>query len=97
MAKITSRYSCLQINAPEWYRREDFMRYLRGEDGQRPVATWHCGPTPDEYSDLFLWFNEDDEPEGDDLPVEVADELYRLCREAGFPCGVVWISNLGLD
>ena len=50
MATITNRYGCLQINAPEWYRREDFVMYLRGDahTGER-VATWHRGEKPNDF------------------------------------------------
>ena len=45
MASITNRYPCLQINAPEWYRRADFRHWLFDGNGipVRGVATWHTG------------------------------------------------------
>jgi hypothetical protein len=93
MASLTNRYPCLQFNVPEWYRREDFLRYLCG-GGRRRVATWHRGPRPNDYSDLFLWFDAADGPEHSDLPAEIAHELYRLCEEAGFKHGILWLTNL---
>ena len=96
MASITNRHSCLQIKAPEWYRRPDFLHFLFDGNGNpaRGVATWHRGQTPNDFSDLFLWFDEDDGPENGGLPVELAQELCRLCQGAGFEHGVVWITNL---
>ena len=96
MASITNHYPCLQINAPQWYRRKDFLQYLLGGDGNRGVATWHRGQTPHDYSDLFLWFDELDGPENSNLPEEIGQELYRLCEEAGFQRGIVWVTNLAM-
>jgi hypothetical protein len=98
MPKITEHLPCLQINAPEWYQREDFLRYIQqGLNQQHPglgVATWHRGPQASEFSDLFLWFEDGDGSDFGLMPEDIWQELCRICQEADFNGGIVWITNL---
>jgi hypothetical protein len=87
------RIDCLRINAPEWYARADFMRWLT-EDRR---ATWHIrgNTSPDEYSDVFVTF---DHGEGSDYDTLMPDDIWEAITKAAHDCGVddciVWISNI---
>ncbi|MBN2579380.1 MAG: hypothetical protein JXB10_10345 [Pirellulales bacterium] len=98
MPEVGNRYKCLQINAPQWYRREDFMRYLQQElcrpDPGLGAATWHRGPRASEYSDLFLWFEDGDGSDFGLMPDDIWQELCQICQAADFNGGIVWIKNL---
>jgi len=86
-------HRALKINAPEWFEREDFMAWLNTTE-RRP-ATWHRkGDGPDEYSDIFTWYEDEYNGSDTDMPKEVWDELVRICKEERFWCGIIWITNL---
>lgn len=88
---------CLRLYAPEWYRRPEFLAVLERPAGTWPTATWHKpGTPPDEYSDVFLTF---DNQEGSDVFEDPGcqDIWQAICDAAaqiGMTYGVVWISNL---
>jgi hypothetical protein len=98
MPEVRRCYKCLQINAPEWYQREDFLQYLQQELRQpcpsMGGATWHRGPRASEFSDLFLWFDDGEGSDSDLVPADIWQELCRICKKARFDAGVVWITNL---
>ena len=86
-------YHALKINAPEWFDREDFMAWLNAPE--RHTATWHCkGEEPNEYSDIFTWYENEYTGSDDDMPKEVWADLTRICKERGFQQGIIWITNL---
>jgi len=101
MPEITRRYACLQINAPKWYRRADFLEYLQTALRQpRPglgAATWHRGDRPNEFSDLFLWFSDGDGSDFGLMPDDIWREICEICGAEDFNDGIVWITNLALD
>ena len=89
----------LRLNAPDWYKREDFMKWLDGPSS----ATWHRkGSPPGEMSDAFFTH---DQREGSDtpcedpnmgLPEDVWEEVCRLAEDvfgSDSEC-LVWVSNL---
>ena len=94
--------ACLRIDAPEWYRRQDFRDFLNGKrDGQegRSPAMWHRrGEEPDEMSDVFVTF---DTGEGSDaegiIPDDIWEAICAIAEKHGFEDGIVWISNVGHD
>lgn len=65
----------VRIDAPEWYRRQDFQDWLTGagkRDGKHP-ATWHkAGEEPNEYSDVFVTYDSGD---GSDNPACFEDDV----------------------
>lgn len=85
----------LRVNAPEWYTRPDFLKYLNGKG----TATFHTqGNDPSEYSDIFMPFDSDSPEEGA-LPDDISQTLFDLWRAAFGTSpydqyGVIWISNL---
>jgi len=101
MAEATNRYPCMQINAPQWYRRADFMQYLQTAlKKSRPglgAATWHRGDRPNEFSDLFLWFSDGDGSDFGLMPEDIWTEISRICTETQFNDGILWITNLTLN
>ena len=93
----TELASCLIINAPEWYERPEFLRLLNRPTGERQTATWHNGGQPDEFSDIFLVY---DNGEGSDIFQEegledIWDLICDLAQRHGMQYGVVWIKNIG--
>ncbi|NLX98611.1 MAG: hypothetical protein GXY83_20830 [Rhodopirellula sp.] len=101
MAEATNRYPCLQINAPEWYRREDFMQYLQTALRQPCPglggATWHRGDRPSEFSDLFLWFSDGDGSDRGLMPEDIWKRIEAICDKEEFNDGLLWITNLALN
>ena len=93
----------VRINAPHWFRREDFRRWLgaasRGDQTPRigRAATWYreSDGDPDEYADVFMTF---DAPDGSnsDLPKAYWDELLReMDRQLpGVRDALIWLTNL---
>ena len=101
----TTSTKCLKINAPEIFTRPDFIDWLNGRrqfPGETTqVATWHTGGNPNEYSDVFIYYYEDaggdfdaSDDSGYGLPIEVREQLTRVCRIAAFSEGVLWLTNL---
>lgn len=95
----------VRINAPDWYEREDFMKWLnhRGEFNWAHPATWHCsGQPPSDYSDVFITFDEgsgsDAPTTEDDLRPSIPEDIWKMIvaavkAEKIDEC-LVWISNL---
>jgi hypothetical protein len=96
----------LRIDAPEWYRRADFLDFLNGRrpiQGGKPPATWHTpGAEPDEYSDVFITIDcHDMGCEGSDgppdLPEDIWEEICVAARTQHITYGLVWIANVEWD
>lgn len=93
----TSLESCLAINAPEWYLRQDFQDFLEGRrPGQLgPPATWHRpGTAPDEFSDVFVTFDGGEGSDADALPADIWMAIRAAADHYRMTYGVVWIRNL---
>lgn len=74
----------VRINAPEFFEREDFQEFLNravDPDTDDTTATWHQSGEPNDYSDLFVTY---DNGEGSDAlppgsrPEETAPEFSDL-------------------
>lgn len=86
----------LRLNMPELFAREDFQQWLsRGWNpkSRSPLATWHRGGKPHEYSDVFIPY---DHEFTEDISEEVDEILTELWARyaGGAQYGVLWISNL---
>jgi hypothetical protein len=85
--------SCVKFNQPEWYLREDWMKFVKSSG----VATWHNRllTNPDEYSDVFFTY---DSGEGshwggtgeDSIPKDIWELLKQELGEGFY---LVWITN----
>lgn len=87
---------CLKLNVPHWFRRGDFMEWLntRRRSENDPVATWHRGGKPNEYSDVFFTFDHDEGSEFNLLPEEYWEEIMRIAKERQVEWAVIWLTNL---
>jgi hypothetical protein len=88
---------CLRIDAPEWFAREDFADFVRGDrpaQGGAPPATWH-DPDDDEMtemSDVFVLFDHGVGSDADAIPDDIWEQIVRICTDQGVAYGVLWIS-----
>ena len=80
----------IRLNKPEWYQSIEFINWLN-DPNKIPIFTWHTGITPNEYSDIVLYY-EQGCGSFDDLPAYIAQDLYQLCKE--YEECLVWISNV---
>jgi hypothetical protein len=96
---------CLKINCPELFADPEFVAWLnvgassRGATGSPewkpgPVATWHRGGTPHEYSDTFVTYD-GGEGSDSDMPEHCWERLCEVAREVGVTYAVLWLTNLG--
>lgn len=94
----------VRINAPAWFQRADFICFLK----HPRVAAWHdkTSDRPDEYSDVFMTYDCGDGSnspafvEGqlnDCVPVDICQEIARICQQAGITEALIWITNLKED
>jgi len=82
----------IRINAPDFYRDPDFLRWLDHPD--RHQATWHNkGTPPGEFSDLFFTYDQG-EGSDSDMPGNVWDFLHKELSRQGVTFALVWVSNL---
>jgi hypothetical protein len=91
------RGMCLRINAPEWFKRDDFAEWLSSDK----TATWHeKGTIPGEYSDVFVTIDGDEGsdawqgPSSDTIPKDIWAEIVAAAKRLGINDGIVWISNV---
>jgi hypothetical protein len=85
----------LKINAPHWFRRNDFRAVVESPQ----TATWWNGDPIDEWSDIFVTY---DNGEGSNygglhgcIPDDIWDEICRVWKNVcGDTYGLVWITNL---
>jgi len=91
----------LKVNAPEFFRRDDFAIWLNNASVSIPdpalpsrVATWHYPGPINEYSDVFVTYD-NGEGSNSDMPEDIWQSLCRLCESYGVSDCVIWITNLG--
>lgn len=92
---ISHNRTLVRINAPEFYKDPDFIRWLNHPG----VATWHDKDSPpNEFSDVFFnydHFDGSDAPVmGDDRPAIPPHIWNVICAELGDIDCLVWLSNL---
>src|SRR5262245_41562469 len=97
--KVLGSMLCYEIAAAELFDDPEFVAWLNRRVG-KGLATWHCGGEPDEYSDVFVWY---DEGEGDESPWSAGEEtgmpegfweaLDNLCYEHGISFGILRLLN----
>lgn len=104
MIEIQKPVPCVVINAPDWFKDPGFLKMINynGEEpdiyGRRRAATWHmAGDPPNEYSDVFLTWEEQEGSEAIFLSEKMWNEITAAVRSS-LPsyttfC-VVWIKNL---
>lgn len=89
-------YPCLQLNVPHWYIREDFQEWLVKNTKNKQLATWHHAEVPNEYSDIFVTYDNGD-GSNDDMPIWYWDEICFVCEQRGLEFALIWLSNLIVD
>lgn len=80
----------IRINAPEWFRRQDFRKYLNATD----VATWRDlseDGTEEPVTDLFTTYY-GGTGSNDDMPEDIWAEICAALGGAEF---FVWLSDGG--
>jgi len=94
-------YKVIKLNRPEWYDRDDFIEWLdKGADagkGEPRIATWHHGGKPDEYSDIFMtWDQGSGSDQGSiwDIPDDIWAEVGEAVKAEGLDFAVIWLTNL---
>ena len=98
--------TCIRINAPEFFERDDFREFLSRslDEDTAPLATWHTGGIPDGGSDVFVTYDNGEGshayPEGGDevdanlIPQYVWDQICEALDQRDIDHGLLWISNL---
>jgi len=95
MAEITDHIPCLRINAPEWYKRQDWRKFMR-----RPgLATWYIpagarGKIAGGCGDVFFTYDNENGSDAEDIPTDIWEKICELCRSAGHYHCLVWVTNL---
>lgn len=88
----------LQMNVPEFFADPAFVEWLNGRPA--PLATWHQGGVPHEFSDTFVLVDPSLNGEGSDLdmPEHIWDQIVEECRRHIIPNRdlhiVVWLTNI---
>lgn len=90
-AETVTHYPCLKLNVPELYADKQFVKWLNSDKSN--TATWHQGGKPNEYSDVFIWY-ENGEGSDSDMPEHCWDTLVDIFDANGFHQGVAWLTNL---
>ena len=79
--RITSKTLGLIVNAPEWFRRDDFLAWLNNPEHH--TATWHqAGEPPHDYSDVFVLVDSAYEGVGSEMPEDVWKAVCDAAYEA---------------
>lgn len=84
----------VKINAPEFYRDQEFLDYLNNAKANGEIATWHKGLEPNDYSDVFVTCSQG-EGSNSDMPEHIWDRIVEVCKPYN-EC-LVWIQNLPVD
>ena len=86
----------LNISAPAWFARADFVEWLngKGEFQKGPPATWHQGGEPGEYSDVFTTYDHGDGPDSEDLPADIWETISKMAEDNGMEYGLIRISPI---
>jgi hypothetical protein len=103
-AKISNDHTLevLRIDAPDWFARADFQRWLNRTDRLRP-ATWHAaGSPPSDFSDVFTVFDSEEGPDfaggkGDFIPEDIWEFITKACEQRNTSYAVIWITNLEME
>ena len=82
---------CIIINAPHWFERADFQRWLSGPD--RP-ATWHKPGEPTENSDVFITYDHGEGSDFETMPEDIWENVRQICEEQRIEYGLIWLQNL---
>lgn len=90
----------VRINAPDWYKRADWLKWLSTHTPQCHPATWYRGGEPDEMSDVFFTYGGDsdggsDYPGTEDnpgIPDDIWQEIMSMIPKEE-EC-LIWVSNL---
>ncbi len=96
--RIERTLTCIRLDAPQWFEREDFagvVRQLADPDpaAGRRMATWHVGQAMGQDSDVFIYWDDGDLSEP--LPEDIHQELNRLAAaERETEECLFWIGNI---
>ena len=77
---------------PEMFADKEFAAYLNHPDTN--IATWHYMGMVNEYSDLFLTYDNGDGSEAVGMPKVWWERICAICKEAGLKYALVHITNL---
>lgn len=103
MTITSSVCKALTINAPDWFRDAEFLRWLNSR--KDPLMTWHApGDTPSEYSDIVVFVCPTLSGEGSEdgqMPDAQWSQVVEACRSHFGPDSghhiFVRITNLDAD
>jgi len=73
----------VQLNAPEFFQRKDFLEYLESSEPQYAVMTWHTSASgPSEWSDTIVLVEPclNGEGSNSDLPEDIWDTIISALR-----------------
>jgi hypothetical protein len=92
MPSKVERDVCIRINSPEWFKRADFIKYLRDAH----TATWHdkASDTPTETSDVFFTYDADEGSDAEDMPEDIWREVSQICQSEGVEFAIVWVTPI---
>ncbi len=84
----------VRINAPEWYRRADFVRWLAGRGEGLPPATWYRSGEVDESHDVFVTYDEGDgsdspmlmppDTEFNVMPADIWEQIHKAITDRNY-------------
>lgn len=79
---------CVQIEAAEWYERDDWLEYINAKD----TATWHeKGEISTECSDVFTVYDNGEGPDSEVIPADIWSAIGAALRAHGLTYAVVRI------
>jgi hypothetical protein len=79
--KVTGKTLGVVVNAPEWYRRADFLAWLNSTEFR--TATWHRpGEAPHDFSDVFVLVDSEYEGDSSEMPEDIWKALCDAAYEA---------------
>ncbi len=86
----------LRIGAARWFQREDFMefvnKYANATEGPR-LATWHTGGEANDFSDIFLTYDDGEGDSADMVPEDIWEEICQICEFNHVNYALLWIVN----
>ena len=86
------RYPCLRLDVPELYKDKEFMAWLNSDKNN--IATWHQGGKPNDFSDVFIWYDSEWEGSDSDMPEHCWEALVKLFEDNNFQGGIAWLVNI---
>lgn len=97
----------VKINAPEFYKDQAFINFLNyavNHPHECALATWHVGGKPNEYSDLFVTYDNGDGShapvdgreglDSDLIPSHIWKQICAQMEKEGVSHALLWITNL---